>query len=269
MPKPGASESTSKRSPLVLLGGGLIVLVVVVLVAGAIFGGADKDGVAASPSPLVRPSPPTNICENASPTSIPGRTARDKPYPMTIDTKATYKAQLTTSCGTMLVKLFPKEAPQAVNNFVNLAKDGFYYGQIFHSIDRETGLIATGDPACPSGNDVCGGGGPGYMLPFERTGLDSKAGTVALGLPPEGDPGESAGSVFVIAANETGAGNIAPGNVIFGQLVGEHSRRVAELILTLPTKVAPNAPAGAPADYPAREYVYLTDIKIQGPKGDR
>ena len=47
---------------------------------------------------------------------------------MTIDPAKTYTAKIATSCGTITVGLDAKAAPIATNNFVSLAKSGFYDG---------------------------------------------------------------------------------------------------------------------------------------------
>src|SRR5881398_3604533 len=72
-----------------------------------------------------------------------------KQYPtppaMTIDSSKKYAATLETSCGTIVVDLFPKEAPKTVNNFVFLSREGFYDGTIFHRVIPDF-MIQGGDP---------------------------------------------------------------------------------------------------------------------------
>jgi len=178
---------------------------------------------------------------------------------MTIDPKASYEAEITTSCGTMLVKLHAERAPIAVNNFVHLAKSDFYLGQVFHRIDRSLGVIQTGDPACPTSIQTCGTGGPGYTIPDEwPNGLKPHVGTVAMasaGLP------DTSGSQFEIIAGKSEY-ELPRERTIFGELVGRHSRQVARLILSIPTKRNPAAPSDAPKDYPDGEFVYIMDIHI-------
>ncbi|MDZ4768159.1 MAG: peptidylprolyl isomerase [Chloroflexota bacterium] len=72
-----------------------------------------------------------------------------------IDPKKQYTAVFNTTKGTITINLFTKEAPITVNNFVFLARDGFYDGLKFHRVIAEF-MIQGGDP---SGN---GTGGPGY-----------------------------------------------------------------------------------------------------------
>src|SRR5438046_2469590 len=54
------------------------------------------------------------------------------PPPMTIDPNKQYTATMETSEGIINIELYPKEAPQHVNSFVFLSRDGYYDGVIFH-----------------------------------------------------------------------------------------------------------------------------------------
>jgi peptidylprolyl isomerase/peptidyl-prolyl cis-trans isomerase B (cyclophilin B) len=89
----------------------------------------------------------------------------DKPPEMKIDPNKQYFATLDTSKGKIVLELFPKEAPKSVNNFVALARDGFFDGTIFHRVIPGV-MIQGGDP---QGN---GSGGPGYQ--FENENKDTK-----------------------------------------------------------------------------------------------
>src|SRR3954469_7523239 len=76
---------------------------------------------------------------------------------MSIDPKKSYTATFETSRGSISVDLFPKDAPNTVNNFVFLAREGFYDGTKFHRVIPDF-MIQGGDP---KGN---GTGGPGYRF---------------------------------------------------------------------------------------------------------
>ena len=95
------------------------------------------------------------------------------PPPMTIDAKKKYAATLETSKGTVTVELFASEAPNTVNNFVFLARDGFYDGTTFHRIVKDF-MIQGGDP---NGD---GTGSPGYKFADEKVTRDYKRGIVAM-----------------------------------------------------------------------------------------
>tara|TARA_R100001463_G_scaffold12745_3_gene34278 strand:- start:3355 stop:3783 length:429 start_codon:yes stop_codon:yes gene_type:complete len=73
------------------------------------------------------------------------------------------KGKINTDKGTMVVEFYEKDAPNTVNNFVKLAKEGFYKDLNFHRVIP--GFVAQG--GCPNGT---GAGGPGYKIDCELTG---------------------------------------------------------------------------------------------------
>src|SRR5512143_2193286 len=79
------------------------------------------------------------------------------PPEMQIDGKKKYKAHIDTDKGTMVVELFADKAPKTVNNFVFLAREGFYDGIIFHRVINDF-MVQGGDPT------GTGSGGPGYKF---------------------------------------------------------------------------------------------------------
>ena len=84
----------------------------------------------------------------------------DEPPEMTIDPEGRYTAVIKTDRGDMKVRLMPEVAPASVNNFVFLAREGFYDGCTFHRVIP--GFVAQGGD--PTGT---GSGGPGYQFPDE------------------------------------------------------------------------------------------------------
>lgn len=82
------------------------------------------------------------------------------PPQMAIDTNKSYSATLDTSRGRIVCELYPKDAPNTVNNFVFLAKEGFYNGTTFHRVIADF-MIQGGDPT------GTGRGGPGYKFADE------------------------------------------------------------------------------------------------------
>jgi peptidyl-prolyl cis-trans isomerase B (cyclophilin B) len=85
------------------------------------------------------------------------------PPPLSIDPGKTYTATFETSRGSVVVDLFPKEAPKTVNNFVFLAREGFYDGTVFHRV-IDNFMVQGGDPT------ATGRGGPGYKFEDELKG---------------------------------------------------------------------------------------------------
>lgn len=80
-----------------------------------------------------------------------------KPPEMQIDPKKNYSAILHTDKGDIRVQLFTDKAPRTVNNFVFLARQGFYDGTIFHRVISNF-MVQGGDPT------GTGMGGPGYRF---------------------------------------------------------------------------------------------------------
>lgn len=83
---------------------------------------------------------------------------------MQIDPKRPYRAVMNTSKGAIAIELFADRAPITVNNFVFLARDGFYDGVIFHRV--LDGFMAQGGDPTGSGR-----GGPGYRWDDEPSAL--------------------------------------------------------------------------------------------------
>lgn len=82
------------------------------------------------------------------------------PPPLQIDPKKKYKAHMETDKGTMVIDLFADKTPKTVNNFVFLAREGFYEDIIFHRVISNF-MAQGGDP---TGR---GSGGPGYKFEDE------------------------------------------------------------------------------------------------------
>ena len=84
----------------------------------------------------------------------------NKPPEMEIDPKKKYTAHMKTDVGTMVIELFADKTPKTVNNFVFLARQGFYEGVIFHRVIANF-MAQGGDPT------GIGSGGPGYKFADE------------------------------------------------------------------------------------------------------
>lgn len=97
------------------------------------------------------------------------------PPPMTIDmTKQYFATVKMENGGEFVIQLFPDKAPITVNNFVFLAREGFYDGTTFHRVLADF-MAQGGDPT------GTGGGGPGYMFQNEDNDLTfDKPGVVAM-----------------------------------------------------------------------------------------
>ena len=94
---------------------------------------------------------------------------------MLIDPTHSYSADIDTDLGTMVFRLFADEAPITVNNFVFLARQGFYDGTVFHRVIKDF-MAQGGDPT------GTGTGGPGYRFEdeFHPKLRHDKAGTLSM-----------------------------------------------------------------------------------------
>ena len=101
--------------------------------------------------------------------------------------------------GEIVIEFFPDDAPKTVENFVTLAKKGFYDGLVFHRV--EPGFVVQGGD--PKGD---GTGGPGYKVKAEFNKQPHVRGAVAMAR--SNDP-DSAGSQFYIT--------LAPANFLDGK----------------------------------------------------
>jgi len=84
----------------------------------------------------------------------------ERPPAMLIEAGKSYRARMETAKGTMLIELFADQAPRTVNNFVFLAREGFYDGVMFHRVIADF-MAQAGDPT------GTGSGGPGYQFEDE------------------------------------------------------------------------------------------------------
>jgi cyclophilin family peptidyl-prolyl cis-trans isomerase len=126
------------------------------------------------------------------------------PPPMTIDGSRRYSATIETSAGTMEADLFPGDAPSTVNNFVFLAREGFYDGVIFHRVISGF-MIQGGDPT------GTGSGGPGYKFKDEPVRRKYERGTLAMA---NAGPNTNGSQFFIMHADY----GLPPSYTIFGKL---------------------------------------------------
>lgn len=94
---------------------------------------------------------------------------------MQINETGTYRVTLHTDRGDIELDLFPEHAPKTVNNFIFLAKEGFYDGISFHRVINNF-MIQGGDPT------GTGSGGPGYKFEDETRGnpLKHETGVISM-----------------------------------------------------------------------------------------
>ncbi|MDQ1302439.1 MAG: peptidyl-prolyl cis-trans isomerase [Pseudomonadota bacterium] len=111
------------------------------------------------------------------------------PPAMQVETNRTYKAVIETGKGSIEIELFPEHAPKTVNNFVFLARDGFYDDVTFHRVIADF-MIQGGDPT------GSGRGGPGYRFEDEFAGnpLRHERGVISMA---NAGPGTNGSQFFI------------------------------------------------------------------------
>lgn len=123
----------------------------------------------------------------------------------TIDLIKSYRAELDTNHGPITIELLPERSPQTVNNFVFLAREGYYDGVIFHRVVPGF-VIQGGDPT------GTGRSGPGYQFRDELEGAGNYSrGTVAMA---NAGPNTN-GSQFFVCLADVG---LPHSYTIFGQV---------------------------------------------------
>ncbi len=127
---------------------------------------------------------------------------------MAIDPAKRYTATMATSKGSIVIELDAVAAPRTVNNFVFLAREGFYDGVAFHRIIPGF-VVQGGDP------EGSGSGGPGYRFPDELP----KPGRYQIGSLAMANAGpDTNGSQFFIVSGPDGTA-LPPQYSLFGAVV--------------------------------------------------
>jgi peptidyl-prolyl cis-trans isomerase B (cyclophilin B) len=124
-------------------------------------------------------------------------------------------AVIETKFGNIRLKFFPDVAPNHVNNFIELARKGFYDGTTFHRVIPEF-MIQGGDPSSKNPDrSKHGHGDPGYFLKAEFNDRPHKRGTLSTARRP-GNP-DSGGSQFFICVSDVPS--LDKQYTIFGEVV--------------------------------------------------
>ncbi|MEE9399431.1 MAG: peptidylprolyl isomerase [Dehalococcoidales bacterium] len=127
------------------------------------------------------------------------------PPPMTIDTSKQYTATIETESGIIMLELFASDVPVTVNNFVFLAREGFYDNTIFHRIIPDF-MAQGGDPT------GTGTGGPGYKFADEFTEHTHSAGALSMA---NSGPNTNGSQFFITYAPQP---HLDRKHSVFGQL---------------------------------------------------
>lgn len=214
------AELLRRRRRARVVGGAIIVAAVT---AVALWTG--RDG--ARPGEASVPNRPEAACGAAAPPE-PDPGSYERPADV-LKPNVDYRAVIETSCGRIELDLLEERAPETVNNFVFLARDGYYDGLTWHRVIQDF-VIQTGDPDGINGHAP---DGPGYTIPDEFAGLDGADyvfGAVAMANAGQPDTG---GSQFFIVVQPEGPAGLDPLYSLFGRVTG--SRQTLVEIAAKPT----------------------------------
>lgn len=138
-----------------------------------------------------------------------GKKQYANPPEMTIDVNKSYQARFKTNKGDFTVELYAKAAPKTVNNFVFLAREGFYDDIVFHRIIK-TFMVQTGDPT------GTGTGGPGYQFEDELSSQYTyEPGIVAMA---NAGPDTNGSQFFICTGEDSKSLDQFPNYTIFGRV---------------------------------------------------
>lgn len=154
------------------------------------------------------------------------------PPQMVIDANKSYTATLHTTMGDIQAELFPKDAPKTVNNFVFLARDGYYNNVKFHRIVKGF-MVQTGDPT------GTGAGGPGYRFTDEPVTKNYDRGIVAMA---NSGPNTNGSQFFIMHASA----GLPKNYTIFGQAKDAKSLETLDKIANVPTTMSRNGEQSVP-----------------------
>ena len=162
------------------------------------------------------------------------------PPAMAIDGARRYGASIDTSAGTMTAELFVTDAPNTVNNFVFLARDGFYDGVIFHRVIRDF-MIQGGDPT------GTGRGGPGYRFKDEPVSRKYDRGILAMA---NAGPNTNGSQFFIVYADS----GLPPSYTVFGHVDDAAVKTVED--------VAKQGVTGGQGDGAPKEDVTISSVTV-------
>lgn len=111
------------------------------------------------------------------------------------------RVKVITNMGDVEIELLFSLAPKTVDNFLKLAKSGFYDDTLFHRVIPDF-MIQGGDPNTRNGDpNTYGTGGPGYTIPDEfRVGLSNVSGTISMA---NSGPNTGGSQFFINVADNT------------------------------------------------------------------
>ena len=165
------------------------------------------------------------------------------PPAMSLDDSKAYTATIKTNHGDINVELFSADVPVTVNNFVFLAREGFYKDGQFHRVIKDF-MIQGG---CPTGD---GTGGPGYRFQDEPVTRSYVKGILAMA---NAGPNTNGSQFFIVHGADVG---LPPNYTIFGNVTG-----VMDVVDNIATSPVTTGRSGEPST--PTTALQINDVEIQ------
>ena len=166
---------------------------------------------------------------------------------LVIEATVRYHAVIKTDKGDMTVELLSEVAPLTVNNFVFLAREGFYEDNQFHRVIN--GFMIQG--GCPQGD---GAGGPGYRFRDEAVTRSYTRGTLAMA---NAGPNTNGSQWFIVHAAQA---PLPPNYTIFGMLTDGDD--VLEALATSPVGPSRSGENSQPMERLAIHNIEITETPL-------
>lgn len=181
------------------------------------------------------------------------------------DSDANQAAVIKTTEGDMVVQFWPDVAPKTVENFITLAKKGFYNGTCFHRIIKGF-MIQGGDPNTkdPARESEWGQGGPGYTIKAEFNNRSHQPGVLSMARGPDIN---SAGSQFFICDGD--ASSLDHKYTAFGTLIKGKDvlRKIADTPVVPDSRGEPSKPTKR-IEIKSVQIVPADSVKAEANKSD-
>lgn len=154
---------------------------------------------------------------------------------------------LQTTSGNIVIEFFPNDAPNHVENFLNLTESGFYDRTVFHRVMKDF-MIQGGDPKTkppPAYTSLAewGTGDPGYSISAEFNDIKHNRGIVSMA---RGSDPNSAGSQFFIVHKDSN--HLDGSYTVFGRIITQESFDTLDTIANLDTPASIHGPGDTPTD---------------------
>ena len=172
-----------------------------------------------------------------------------------LDPDATYVAVFDTNQGEIRVDLDTATTPGTVNNFVNLARNGYYDGTEIFRTDTSIGIVQGGSPHTNDPSDP----GPGYTIPDEGSGFTYAPGQLVMAR--TNDPNSASAQFFLVGTDAASALDGQGTYVVFGT-TDEAGIEVINAVLALNEDDPASGLGGAPS-----ETVTINSVTIEETAG--